>query len=457
MGSRKKERRKKRKQSVPGSPSAPTSAESLTMVLTPDIENTPSTGELPEDVGELLVAQWQSTRWGARSGRGYHFQDAVGAWLAAQLATGTLDATSIVPEGLEDMSIEGEQPLHVQIKSRVEHLGPFSPRDAARHILSAWKRRRSVVENGTRLALVLERGVNGEHALDVLDLPLAYCLSMDSPLRGAVNDLAAEQGISSEEVERALSSVAVLGTTWAAVTAGTTELLSNLVAVPPSALALLVRELHFVVAGASDANATTDYRNRRALNRTSLVAAVTRVAEQIDLDSLESAIRDGICESLDLSQPGEADDRFYEGTSTQPAHVAAGLISPAPRLSSGGSVGAQRTVRSRDYWAFWSRQERCAVDCTTGPARSPLVPSPPTVEAGFARLDSACQGIWCDARSARGIPHRLGWDWRLSWLVPSASRRRRSAGGSDSGHSAQGRYHGLGRLIRMRNDYGEPQ
>ena len=54
------------------------------------------------------------------------------------------------------------------------------------------------------------------------------------------------------------------------------------------------------------------------------------MAEQIDVDSLEFALAAGICESFDLSWQATGDDRFYEGVSTQPGHVAAGLVVSQP-------------------------------------------------------------------------------------------------------------------------------
>ena len=76
------------------------------------------------------VKEWLRTRQGARSGRGFHFQDAVGAWLASLVASAAIDAHTLVPEGFEDMSLEGDRSRHFQIESRVEKRGRFSVSDA---------------------------------------------------------------------------------------------------------------------------------------------------------------------------------------------------------------------------------------------------------------------------------------------------------------------------------------
>ena len=86
-----------------------------------------------------------------------------------------------------------------------------------------------------------------------------------------------------------------------------------------------------MVAGASDVNATADYESRRRLTKTELVGTLQAAAEQVDVDSLEFAIKEGICEPLNLNVPIR-DDRFYEGVATQPGHVAAGLVVPRPTV-----------------------------------------------------------------------------------------------------------------------------
>ena len=41
------------------------------------------------------------------------------------MASAGIAADVLVPEGFEDMSVEGAGPLHVQVKSRVQHRGRF--------------------------------------------------------------------------------------------------------------------------------------------------------------------------------------------------------------------------------------------------------------------------------------------------------------------------------------------
>ena len=59
----------------------------------------------------------------------------------------------------------------------------------------------------------------------------------------------------------------------------------------------------------------------------------TSFATQVDVESLTAAVRDGVCEPFEYG-PREDDetDRFYEGTATQPYHVASGLVVTRPDL-----------------------------------------------------------------------------------------------------------------------------
>lgn len=291
--------------------------------------------EVDEDSnGELLVSQWSKSRSGARSGRGFHFQDEVGAWLAARLACG-IGPTWLVPEGFEDLSLEGDEPRHVQVKSRVEHLDKFPPSTASRHILDAWERHASRGHRGAALIVVLERGVTGEedlNGLDDLGTSLADRMNDGSPLVTNLATRATSHGMSRRDLSELLATTVVLGASRAEVLAATVTHIRSQWDLPPSALRLVARQLCSDVADAADANATASYEARRRLDRTAAVSTIEQVVAHLDLESLEFAIRQGMCETLEYpaSQPG--DDRYYEGMATQPFHVASNLVVPRPEL-----------------------------------------------------------------------------------------------------------------------------
>ena len=133
-------------------------------------------------------------------------------------------------------------------------------------------------------------------------------------------------------MNRLLSCTVVVGATWEDVTAGTVAELDCLVELPRSGLGLVARHLRTVVADAADANATADYEHRCRLSRTELVGEIEATAGMVDIASLEFAVSEGICEPQHMCVSVPADDRFYEGTATQPHHVAADLVVPQPTV-----------------------------------------------------------------------------------------------------------------------------
>ena len=281
---------------------------------------------------QRLDALWEGTRSGAWAGRGFYFQHAVGAWLAASVAAGRISAR-VVPEGFEDVSLEDMATgasLHVQAKSRGEDSGLFTVHEAATHILDAWERHLDRAEPGAKLAVVFERGVRGEilssgsigpaPALDEL-------LPGDSKLRSGLRDKCVSRGMTDGDAGRLLSSVAAVGVTWEEVEDGTAACVGSVVDLPPSSLRMAAYLLVGIVARASADNAPRNRSDRRRLHKSEIVGEIQDFAAQIDVESLEAAVGDGVCEPFRYSAVQEdGSDRFYEGAATQPFHVAAGLV-----------------------------------------------------------------------------------------------------------------------------------
>ena len=278
------------------------------------------------------ASQWRDGRPGPWAGRGFHFQEAVGAWLAAKVAAGSIRADAVVPEGLEDMSLEGEEPWHVQVKSRGEHLGPFPASKAAKHILDAWKRHDVRDEAGSSLLVVLERGVRAEPPSADLEKTLAESLSDGSRLLGRLGAEGERRGVAGSDIDRLLSSTVLVVISWNEIVAETVSLLGRLVEIPPAGLLSVANQLRVVVADASDCNAARDYGGRRVLGLTELVGTIERMAELVDSAWLNAAVKAGVCETLEYGYQEPSDDsgRFYEGEATQPFHVASGLVVHRP-------------------------------------------------------------------------------------------------------------------------------
>ena len=128
-------------------------------------------GEANPGVLELL---WSDSRAGARAGRGYHYQDLVGAWVVCRVLAGEWVLDRVVPEGWEDLACEGGFGWFLQAKSRQERVGDFSINQVAGFVLDIAQRQAERETAGLhgRPVLVLERPAAGLPFSD-WDRPLA--------------------------------------------------------------------------------------------------------------------------------------------------------------------------------------------------------------------------------------------------------------------------------------------
>ena len=228
------------------------------------VGSSPDAAEAPSGGGddERLDAAWEDSRSGAWSGRGFSFQYAVGAWLTAGVGSGLISAV-VVPEGFEDVSLEGLEDgasLHVQAKSRGEASGLFPVQKAVDHILKSWQEHIHRAEPGARLAVVLERGVDGEtlpSGLATSAPTLSESLQDDSRLLSRLRKRCAHRGMSVTDVDRLLSSVVVVGVTWDEVTNETAACVDAVTDLPPSSLRMAAHLLVGIVARASAENASS--------------------------------------------------------------------------------------------------------------------------------------------------------------------------------------------------------
>lgn len=281
-----------------------------------------------------FVDAWRDSRAGSRSSRGFHFQDAVGAWLASRLASGDLAAERLIPEGFDDLQIEAADPLQVEVKSRQDRLGPFPVGVAANHIVEAWIKHSARFGTERRLVIVFEQGVAGlESGPDrtLTELPIAEIVAEVDDFGDALAARLASRGQSSTAFESLTIGTTVVVCSWDDLTAETDRHIGRVVTLPPAALRRIGVGLRAMVADAVDANAAATFEGRTGLDRTRVLDEITKTADLIDLESIEHALTQGICGLVD-KEPMELGDVYYEGVSTQPGHVGAGLVVPRPEL-----------------------------------------------------------------------------------------------------------------------------
>ena len=279
---------------------------------------------------------WDSSRSGSRASRGFHFQDAVGAWFASRLASGNLAFDRLVPEGFDDLQLEGKKPLQIEVKSRQGRLGPFPVGAAANHIVNAWFRHVDRFSSKRSLIVVLEQGLVGwenESEDPFTEIPITHLIEEVIGLGNALSSRICSGGGPTSVLEDLKGNVTLLTCSWIDVIAETERQLGKVVQLPPGGLRVIGRELLSLVADAIDANAEADFEDRFGLDRTLLIEKINSLAELIDLDTLEFALTEGICSLVDRN-PANSGDAYFEGISTQPSHVSAGLVVPLPDLIS---------------------------------------------------------------------------------------------------------------------------
>ena len=300
------------------------------------VTNTPSQvgSEITEEGEYWYSHQWRESRAGSRAGRGFHFQDAVGAWFASRLASGDLAIDSLTPEGFDDLQLDGPEPVQVEVKSRQGRLGRFPVAIAAKHIADAWRRHVGRFGTSRRLIVALEQGIEGwEHGTDdeMTEVPVARLANEVDGLDSSLHAHIASQAQSPTTLDNLMAGTTLLICSWSSINRETQRHLAQLKDLPPAALRMIAQTLRSVVADAVDANAQARFEDRASLERTFIVDKINSASELIDVESLEGAIASGICSPFN-NEPIETGDTFYEGVSTQPGHVGAGLVVPRPNL-----------------------------------------------------------------------------------------------------------------------------
>ncbi|NTW38668.1 MAG: hypothetical protein HGA44_02085 [Cellulomonadaceae bacterium] len=247
--------------------------------------------------------------------------------VAAQMLAGRSTITVLVPEGYEDYSCEGGASEQLQIKSRQPEQGAFPASDVARHVVkicAALKERHDARLPG-RPVLILERDIKGEEpwtpGTSVGDL------ASGNALRSAVAARARDAGAPLELCESTEIRVVSRGDARAEAS----RILCEHYSLAPQAAEVVLRALRHEIVRCTDLNVSKDLSKRAHLDRTRLAALADEARDLISTARLERAITSGACEPLDLSTQ-LVDDRFYEGVSAQPGHVAAGLAAPRPAL-----------------------------------------------------------------------------------------------------------------------------
>ena len=261
-----------------------------------------------------------ASRAGSNAGRGFRYQDAVSAWLAVEIWAGRREPAIVIPEGGDDVELRGEETSFVQVKSRRVHLGNYTEGETTRHIQDLWKRALGFAPWPERLELVLEREVVGLTPSN----DQSIVRSIEGPINTRLSKLSSE---ASDFIPRTSIIVATSPQEWAI------RLISDRLNCAPIAAQMCFAELLVRVGVLADANGRLAPERYRGLSISDTETSIRDVLAAVDVDAIELALREGICEPVDFLTPLN-DPNFYLGVDVEPGHLAAGLVSERPDTSS---------------------------------------------------------------------------------------------------------------------------
>ena len=309
-----------------------------------------------EQLASPLERAWVESRSGAIAGRGYHYQDLVGAWVALRVLVGEIAPGRVLPEAFDDLTCESSPPQQVQVKSRQERVGEFRTAEVARFVVEAWQRALkgrpdggpedaseeyaagskvtgTAADDAAELAsivVVLERAVDGHAPRE-----WAQAISDDDKLdelAASSRARAATAGIDAQVVDVLVERTSIVVLPQQDLLSEAAQHLASRTGLPLAATVPIIQALRSAIAEHSDRNAEVSLEQRAGLSRTDVGRIVSDAAALVDRESLEAAVSSGAAQPVvfDTALP---DRDFYSGTSTQPGHIVEGLVTPRPTLT----------------------------------------------------------------------------------------------------------------------------
>jgi len=97
----------------------------------------------------------------------------------------------------------------------------------------------------------------------------------------------------------------------------------------PIAAQMCFAELLVRIGSLADANGRLAREDFCGLSISDTEASISDVLAAVDVEAIERALREGVCESVDFLTPLD-DPNFYLGVDVEPGHIAAGLVSERP-------------------------------------------------------------------------------------------------------------------------------
>lgn len=261
----------------------------------------------------------------------------MGAWLVLQIWAGNLDADTLVPEGLDDITLhKGKDEFRVQVKARHDPRGTFSSAEIVQHLVKAASTvDEEALKNGRcRLVLVLER-----HPAEIEPTGLEHFLASNALAAQLLMPMLSE----ALEGDRTLAELILARASLVTLPDPIDEaviLLTSLRTLPDAIGRLVAHKLRFLVGEGADRNYLASPSLPFTVGSSDVEAILTAIARLVAREDLFPAIERGLCHVLNFDPVTE--EEFYTGVDALPGHVARGLVLDRPELVSTIEEGLQR-------------------------------------------------------------------------------------------------------------------
>lgn len=243
---------------------------------------------------------------GSNAGRGFRYQDLVGALFVTRMYLGDAGFDAIVPEGSDDYEIRSaDGVILVDTKSNRAHARLRSESDDAASLQKLWARPLTAGAQLSEYWLVTERNRSGGFVT----------------AKWPAKELFSGQSSTNSKLSFVLIEPDPLRTA--------TELLTAQRRITPLAAELIVIAFAREVGDVASANGPINLEQRKAITPSDADRIAARVLTAVDADRLEALLRSGFVSVVDFLTPLE-DAGFYLGVDVQPGHFAAGLALDRP-------------------------------------------------------------------------------------------------------------------------------
>jgi len=243
---------------------------------------------------------------GSNAGRGFRYQDLIGALYCVRMLIGDAEFKAIVPEGADDFELRktDQEVILVDTKSTRAEARMRTESEDRTAFQGLWKRQLKSGTVASEYWLVTERSRNGPTSTKASAKPLFRTKASPSAGRSFLV-------LEPDPLQEAI------------------ELIVERKSLTPLAAELITLALAREVGDLASGNGPLILKDRQQLTISDIERISARVLEAMDVQRLEQLIRSGFVSPVDFATPLE-DNGFYLGIDVEPGHFASGLALDRP-------------------------------------------------------------------------------------------------------------------------------